>query len=157
MTLWGGLFGILGLIAALVFCRRKDLTCDLSKICSCQCLKISSRESSRSSSAASNSKTKGTKKESEKKRMNKIRSNKVDVAPYPATTKIQDNNFNTTRQQEDNNHLEMNDISSIIRNNKNRERIQQQLSYDDHPFAITESRTDDIYSDDIIRETVTSL
>ena len=39
VTLWGGLFGLLALIAAVVFCRRSETSFDLCAICTCSCFR----------------------------------------------------------------------------------------------------------------------
>lgn len=39
VTLWGGLFGLLAVIAVVVFCRRSEQSLDLCAILSCSCLR----------------------------------------------------------------------------------------------------------------------
>ena len=44
VTLWGGLFGILGVLAAIIFCRRRDQqSCDVCAICCFCCVKPSNK------------------------------------------------------------------------------------------------------------------
>lgn len=51
VTLWGGLFGILGVIATIVFCRRRDNSCDLGTFCSLLCCFLCTRPSNKISVA----------------------------------------------------------------------------------------------------------
>lgn len=54
VTLWGGLFGLLALIAAIVFCRRSDTSFDLCAICTCSCFRCRSNKIASSHDAARN-------------------------------------------------------------------------------------------------------